>query len=209
MTQAACTAAQGSYRGNGTTCANDICVPRGACCNPTLSPTISNCISSTQAVCANLHGTWNSGVSCEAANCPPPTPRGACCASAINGVATCEVVTEAACADRHGHYNGNGTSCTATSCPHPCVCDWNHSGSVTSADLHDFLTDFLAGHADINGDGVTDVADLNAFLECFNHPPASCTPPLPILGGDGIIGGSRDEPQPSSDRPVQSQDRLP
>lgn len=92
------------------------------------------------------------------------------------------MLTEAGCADRHGTFGGANSICSPTSCPRACVCDWNHSGTITSADLHDFLTAFLAGSADVNGDGHTDLADINAFLECFNHPPASCTTnPGPIL----------------------------
>jgi hypothetical protein len=65
-----------------------------------------------------------------------------------------------------------------------CICDWDHSGSITQADLHAFLTDFLAGAADVNGDGHTDIADLNAFLACFNNPPPSCQG---NGGGGGIM----------------------
>jgi hypothetical protein len=72
------------------------------------------------------------------------------------------------------------------------VCDWDHSGSITQADLHAYLTDFLAGNADITGDGHTDINDLTAFVDCFQHPPASCSaggPPI-LIGGDGAPVGS-------------------
>lgn len=117
------------------------------------------------------------------------------------------MLTEAACADRQGHFNGANSICSATSCQRPCICDWNHSGGVTSADLHAYLTDFLAGNADVNGDGQTDLSDLNAFLDCFNHPPASCSPgPGPILNPDLIpaVLGTTPAPQGSeqlSDQP--------
>lgn len=178
LTQAACTTANGTYRGHGTNCSGDICVPRGACCNPSLSTNVSNCMITTQAVCTRLGGTWTSGGVCAATTCPPPPARGACCINNPNGT-FCSILSQAQCTHRNGAYQGNASACTPTTCPRPCVCDWNQSGSITPADLTAFLTDFLAGNGDVDGDGDTDVADLNAFLSCYQNPPPSCFAPAP------------------------------
>jgi hypothetical protein len=201
MTAADCAAANGSYRGNGTVCSNDICLPRGACCNPLATTANTNCVVTTAAVCANLNGVWHAGVGCDAAMCPPPGPRGACCRMvASNAASFCSILTAAQCAAAQGVYRGDGTACTPSTCVRACVCDWDHSGSITPIDLHMFLTDFLAGNADVNGDGHTDIADLNAFIDCYNHPPASCAGTGG--GGNGIMA----DPglQPSVPTPVKS-----
>jgi hypothetical protein len=192
LTQADCAAANGTYRGNNTACSNDICVPRGACCNPAIVTGANvNCVITTQAACANLQGTWQAGVSCDAANCPQPPARGACCVTTPNGL-LCSVRTQVQCTLAGGVYRGDGVPCAASTCPRPCVCDWDHSGAINSIDLHNYLTDFLAGNADINGDGQTNLIDLNAFLDCYQRPPASCAPgggPI-LIGGDGAPVGS-------------------
>jgi len=51
-----------------------------------------------------------------------------------------------------------------------CPADWNASGTVTTADISAFLTDWFAdiangtSIADFNGSGVTNTSDLSAFL---------------------------------------------
>ena len=150
-----------------------------------VSATTTNCFVTTQAICTGLHGQWHAGETCDAAACPPPPARGACCVSAAVAGPVCVFVTSATCTTLNGHYTADGTACSPTACPRPCICDWDHSGTITSADLHAFLTDFLAGNADINGDGQTNLADLNEFLDCYNHPPASCNPPI-LAGWPGL-----------------------
>jgi hypothetical protein len=45
-------------------------------------------------------------------------------------------------------------------CPDRSPSDWDRSGSVNAADLAAFLSEWSAGDADFNGDGVTDTRDV-------------------------------------------------
>lgn len=89
---------------------------------------------------------------------------------------TCVVTTQARCVDAQGTYRGDNVACAPTTCPRPCTCDWDRSGAITPVDLTTFITDFLAGTADFNGDGRTDNVDLVEFINCYTNPPASCGP---------------------------------
>ncbi|MGE3109111.1 MAG: GC-type dockerin domain-anchored protein [Phycisphaerales bacterium] len=48
-----------------------------------------------------------------------------------------------------------------------CIADWDHSGTVTSADFFAFLADFFNGIADVNNDGVVNTQDFFDFLGAF------------------------------------------
>ncbi len=62
-TQADCTAATGTYQGDGTSCTPSPCPPIGSCC---VSP--GACTIETEAGCLALSGAWNEGGNC-AADC--------------------------------------------------------------------------------------------------------------------------------------------
>jgi hypothetical protein len=49
----------------------------------------------------------------------------------------------------------------------PCAADWDANGSLNSADLYAFLTDFFAGNADFNRDEETDSRDFFDFVTAF------------------------------------------
>ncbi len=65
-------------------------------------------------------------------------------------------------------------NCDAGFTPSPCPCtgDFNADGTITSADLLVFLTDFGCASnclADLDGDGITGAADLLIFLGLFGN----------------------------------------
>jgi hypothetical protein len=110
ITQTACTAANGTYRGNNTTCVGANCpLPTGACC-------FGNgfCIQSDQAQCSAGGGTFlGNGVQCGASN---TCPTGACClpnGTCIGGV------TSGACTSQGGTFRGIGSLCSGQNCPQP------------------------------------------------------------------------------------------
>jgi beta-lactamase superfamily II metal-dependent hydrolase len=101
LTQAACMAAGGAYRGDGTTCPpTPACPQPGTCCVGT------NCTFALQASCA---GTWTEGGTCNPNPCTVPT--GSCCA--FDG--SCTVTTEIACA---ATWTWGGV-CQPNDCPLP------------------------------------------------------------------------------------------
>jgi len=51
--------------------------------------------------------------------------------------------------------------------PAPCLADYNNSGSVTSQDIFDFLTDWFLGNADFDQSGVTEVTDIFAYFSVY------------------------------------------
>src|SRR5207237_6019182 len=97
---AGCTARQGTYGGDGTTCATANCpAPTGACCVRDATGTVT-CSVLTRAACYNAHGFYRGdNTTCGATTCVPPA-TGSCC---LTG-GFCVVTTSAGCADRHGTY---------------------------------------------------------------------------------------------------------
>ncbi|MEM7248945.1 MAG: LamG domain-containing protein [Acidobacteriota bacterium] len=95
----------GSFEGEGTTCAGTTCPQPGACCMDD-----GSCTSVLEADCTGDFA--GEGVSCVAADCPQP---GACCLA--DG--SCTDGFEDDCA---GVFQGEDTECAMTSCPQPGAC---------------------------------------------------------------------------------------
>jgi hypothetical protein len=110
-TQADCTAAAGTYKGDGSPCDPNPCPQTpatGACC---LSGGV--CQAKTQADCTAAAGTYQGdGSPCDPNPCPQTPSTGACCLS--GGV--CEVKTQADCTAAGGTYKGDGSLCNPTLC---------------------------------------------------------------------------------------------
>jgi hypothetical protein len=49
----------------------------------------------------------------------------------------------------------------------PCPADWDQLNGLNTSDFFSFLNDFFAGHADFNGDGLTNSADFLGFISAF------------------------------------------
>jgi hypothetical protein len=111
-TQTDCATANGTYNGDGSTCATVNC--SGACCLPD-----GNCIITSSGDCASQNGTFRGlGTTCATANCPQPT--GACC---LNNGAFCLVLTQTNCVGAGGVFQGANTVCGANqSCPTGACC---------------------------------------------------------------------------------------
>jgi len=94
---------------------------------------------------------------------------GACCLHR-NGEVICRMMSEAVCEAQGGEWNGVGTTCDDKGiCEPECNCDWNDDGTINNADLNAFLTDYLEGEADFNGDGATTPMDIADFLDCLRE----------------------------------------
>jgi hypothetical protein len=171
-----CTAAHGTYQTDNSTCSPTNPCPqpaRGACC--VTEGNHAFCFVATSAQCTAAHGTYQSdGSACTATTCPQPVVGACCIAATTTAGPHCTVGSHAACTTAGGTYGGDNSTCRSANCPTTCPCDWDHSGFLSFADLIAFLNDYLAGHADFNGDGTTNQADLTAFYSCFNSPPAGC-----------------------------------
>jgi len=106
-TEDQCTAAGGTYQGDGTSCSPNPCPQptTGACCAADGSCTVS-----TEAQCTAAGGTYQgNGTGCSPNPCPPPVETGPCCLP--DG--SCDVMTEAACQAAGGSYLGPEGSCDA------------------------------------------------------------------------------------------------
>jgi hypothetical protein len=133
----------------------------------------------TSANCTTVHGTYQTdGSTCSPTTCPQPTIGACCVAATTTAGAHCSITTQAGCTG--GTFGGADSTCRSANCPAACACDWDHSGHVDAADFFAFFNDWHAGHADFNGDGVTNQQDLIDFANCVANPPADCG------GGGGL-----------------------
>lgn len=109
LTTSECQSQNGTYRGDGSSCATANCpLPTGACCFSG-----GSCLNLTEANCGTAGGTWlGGGTSCAAGN---TCPTGACCLPLGNCITG---VTGPACTAQGGTFRGAGTTC-ASPCPQP------------------------------------------------------------------------------------------
>ncbi len=183
MTEADCTAAGGTYNGDGSSCAGDPCGGGGGCeagwtedCQGTCFPDYvyeawtgdtycddgayipsdfgcEECPAGV-AIFLNCDAFDCDGGDCE---CDPTDPTGACCFGS-----DCFETTETECSGNGGEWQGDNTTCASNPCAVPCPADTDGSGTV---DVSDIL--FIVGAwgtsdaaADVNGDGTVDVSDI-------------------------------------------------
>ncbi len=106
-----CGTQQGTFRGDGTTCAGVTCPqPTGACCFVSTGA----CLDLTQPNCTAAGGLYRgNGTRCATTIC---FPRGACCL--VDGACLGPVSPET-CAAQGGTFRGDGTACATTFCPPP------------------------------------------------------------------------------------------
>lgn len=154
MTTAQCAAANGLLFGAGTTCADVICPPSGACCLAD-----GSCTPAAQSVClAELGGEYDGELGCDEVNCPPPA--GACCSP--DG---CFVQPESECGGQADagfeQFLGPGTTCGGE---FPC-CLPDGSCLIRAA----------ACCTEVGGTVVDDAADCST-LECPQPTGACCLP---------------------------------
>ena len=115
-TEAACTAAEGTYQGDGTVCDPNPCgapppPATGACCAGD-----GTCSVTTAAACSGASGMYQGdGTTCSPNPCSvPPPPLGGCCVGLL-----CGLRTASACAAEGGIYLGDFTSCPPGACGAP------------------------------------------------------------------------------------------
>ena len=131
-TEAACTAAEGTYQGDGTVCEPNPCdappppppPATGSCCNQA----VWQCTTTTAAACAY---TWTEAGNCGNCAPPPPPSTGACCSAGV-----CSETTQLGCTNIGGVFQGVGIFCTPDPCGAPptgSCCAADGSCSVTTA----------------------------------------------------------------------------
>jgi hypothetical protein len=110
VSAAECTSQGGTYKGDGTLCANVSCPqPTGACCLVD-----GSCSEVTEDACILAGGTYQGdGTLCVNVSCPPAS--GACCLA--DG--SCVQTTEADCTSQGGTYQGDFSLCANVTCPQP------------------------------------------------------------------------------------------
>ena len=108
-----CINAEGTYKGDDTTCDPDPCVvveATGACCAEFAG---IGCIDDTALdACLALAGAYFGDRSvCVDISCDTTVTLGACCVDEI-----CSLVTSTTCSDASGTYQGNNTFCSSNTC---------------------------------------------------------------------------------------------
>jgi hypothetical protein len=164
VTTADCTTLGGQYRGLNAVCAQQYCVSASdvwACCFAN-----GSCTAILQQQCWSQHGIYRAGTACAAGLC---VALGVCCESS----GACYVASESDCAGAPGVYSVTA-SCNVQFCPRACPCNWNGDRWVNEGDLFRFVNDYMQGHGDFDGDGLTTESDAREFVDCLLHHPAGC-----------------------------------
>ncbi len=200
-TQSQCTAAGGTFQGNGTTCGTVQCPqPTGACC---IDQT-HGCLNLTQADCTTVGGRWGgAGTSCTSYVC---FPSGACCkpdGSCVDNLSPTQ------CSAIGGTFQGNGTQCSSVNCPPPAgACCISNGGCLILSQANCTIvagtwagpgTD-CADHnnngradacenlrlGDMNCDGFVNFGDINPFVQAISDPGGFIAghPDCPIMNAD-------------------------
>ena len=187
-----CSAAGGTYAGDGTDCTTANCPqPLGACCTTT-----GFCLQLTATNCAGIGGTFAGANT----NCGPNNtcPRGACCLPTGACVGS---LTQAECFAQNGTFRGVGTQCSGQSCPQPegaccfstgfCISllqtTCTGAGGTWAGPFTTCVDADSNGQADVcqpaggvcdsldyNGDGNIDPTDVDAYFSILGEGP--CIP---------------------------------
>lgn len=174
ITQQQCTALNGTYQGNGTSCTPDPCAS-GACCYQIPGTTTFQCVITTPQDC---HNTFNGIYQGNGTSCTPDpcNVTGACCYFDPTGP-QCTVTTPADCSNLPGGtYFGNGTTCNPNPCIQGACCYLNPAVPgvqcvVTSAqDCHNIYNGIYQGN------GTT-----------CNPNPCAATGACCYIGADGVV----------------------
>ena len=202
-TAADCAAANGIYRGDGTTCSATICQPQGnvACC----FASTGGCVNLSYASCLGAGGIPGAeGSTCAGTVC---FPTGACCLP--NG--SCSGgLSPSACAALGGNYQGNSTTCSGVSCPLPmgaacfpngfCLimseadaaasgAAWRGAGTTCADGNGNGIADQCESQSvpgDVNGDGFVNGLDMTQILANWGPTTAGNAADL---NDDGIVDG--------------------
>lgn len=158
-----CESIDGVYAGDGTNCADQVCIS-GACC---IAAT-GECVQNFEFQCVVMGGNFQGpGSTCEPDN-PCPQPLGACCFDTV----CLGDQLEAQCMGSGGEWAGPGTNC-----------DDLDGNDV--ADVCESGAPLCAG--DLNCDGIVDFDDIDPFvaaLGCQGGEPHCWDPNCPWLNGD-------------------------
>jgi hypothetical protein len=138
--------------------------PPGVCCNFVSGA----CAITIQSGCGLGSHTWTAGGSCTPTN--PCPPIAACC----DNTGACRRFTRERCLALSGTWVSEAV-CTPNPCSPgfaavvSCPADFNHSGTVDSSDVFDFLNAWLSQNptADFDGQNGVDIQDIFAYLNAW------------------------------------------
>ncbi len=187
-----CTNANGTFKGDGTTCDTAGCTAAPqACC----FPSTGGCLNLSPADCTLAGGVPGGvGTTCATYTC---FPKGACC---LPDGSCIDNISPTNCASLSGTYKGNNTTCGTVTCPPPtgaCCFSTGFCLALSETDCSNaggswggIGTDCADGNgngtaddceadcpSDVNGDGESDVLDFLDFLDAFGtceNMPAPC-----------------------------------
>ena len=179
-----CSAVEGAFQGQGTTCATVQCPqPEGACC----FESTGGCLDLEEATCLIAGGIWaGPGTSCDTYVC---FPIGACC---LPDGSCLDSLSPEGCEALDGVFQGHETTCATVVCPEPegaCCLDNGSCLELTEGDCvivggswAGFGTDCTDGNqngiaddcefslGDLNCDGQIDAFDIDPFVLALSDP---------------------------------------